>query len=111
MPGTPTTAAPTTPTTQIRILLSTDHTVRGAQLPRTTTSVLPRSAARHLLQPADSVLHRRVRREQLAHLFPPAERGGDHKARLIAQLRLPRQRGPPPPPPRLAHPARPQKRI
>src|SRR5258705_8413121 len=98
MPGTPTTAAPTTPTTQIRILLSTDHTVRGAQLPRTTTSVLPRSAARHLLQPADSVLHRRVRREQIADLLPPAGRGGDHHVRLIRQLRVPRQRRPLHPP-------------
>src|SRR5260370_14097921 len=108
MPGTPTTAAPTTPTTQIRILLSTDHTVRGAQLPRTTTSVLPRSAARHLLQPADSVLHRRVRREQLADLLAPAERGGDPQVRLIRPLRLPRQRRLPHPPPALSHPARPR---
>src|SRR5882757_8149273 len=84
MPGTPTTAAPTTPTTQIRILLSTDHTVRGAQLPRTTTSVLPRSAARHLLQPADSVLHRRVRREQLADLLARAERVADQAHLMIA---------------------------
>src|SRR5258705_11818053 len=98
MPGTPTTAAPTTPTTQIRILLSTDHTVRGAQLPRTTTSVLPRSAARHLLQPADSVLHRRGGREQIADLLPPAERVGEHQGRLIVPRRVRRRRPPLRPP-------------
>src|ERR1700682_3101102 len=92
IPGTPTTATPATPTTPIRILFSTDHTIRGAGMTRTTTSVLPRSAARHLLQPADPVLDRRVRREQFADLLARPERVGDHQVRLVGQLRLRRQR-------------------
>src|SRR6476646_9893052 len=92
MPGTPTTAAPATPTTPITSLLSTHHTLSGASVARTPTSVLARSAARHLLQATDPVLNRRVRREQLADLLARAAWVGAHQVSLIGQLPLRRQR-------------------
>src|SRR4029077_19413538 len=92
-PGRPTTAA--APRTHLKTLLSTAIAYVSQKRPAVFLpheSVLPRSAARHLLQPADSVLDRRVCREQLADLLTRAERVGDHQVRLVGQLRFRRQR-------------------
>src|SRR5258707_15832805 len=84
MPGTPTTAA--APRTPIRTLLSTAIAYVSQKRPAVflpAESVLPRSAARHLLQPADPVLDRRVRREQLSPLLARPRPACGHHARLL----------------------------
>src|SRR5260370_37614718 len=95
MPGTPTTAA--APRTPIRTLLSTAIAYVSQKRPAVflpPESVLPRSAARHLLQPADSVLDRRVGREKLAGSLARPGRVGGHQG---GPVRPPRPRPQPRP--------------
>src|SRR6478609_11596689 len=95
MPGTLKTVAPATPSTPIGILFNTvpyprgrDFGVRGCaerNQPRRNRSVLTGAAACHFLEPADPVLHRRVRGEQLRDPFARPERAGDHQVRLVGE--------------------------
>src|SRR5690349_16959956 len=81
------TVAPATPSTPIRILFSTVPHPRRRDFgvlscaerdqPRRNRSVLTRAAARHLLEPTNPVLDRRVGGEQLRNPLARPERARD----------------------------------